>query len=165
VIGVTPAEPSHADAVLALAEEMDRFYGDTEIEPPVLRHRQLNEAIFGERPCAYALRAWDENRLVGFAAYSFLWPAAGLTRSLFLKELYVVEAARRSGVGRQLMQELLRVATKAGCNRIEWQTETTNRAARAFYASLGASEFQGKVHYRVEGGSLQPDSHEAGRAG
>jgi hypothetical protein len=40
--------------------------------------------------------AWDGDDLAGFAAYSFLWPAVGLTRSLFLKELYVAEAARRT---------------------------------------------------------------------
>jgi GNAT superfamily N-acetyltransferase len=160
VIVVTPAEPSHASAILALAEEMDRFYGATELEPLELRQRQLAEAIFSEQPSAHALLAWDGDRLVGFAAYSFLWPAVGLTRSLFLKELYVVEAARRSGIGRRLMGELFHVATKEGCSRVEWQTETANQVARGFYAGLGAMEFQGKVFYRIEGEALQRSAEE-----
>jgi hypothetical protein len=34
---VTPAEPAHLEAIAALAEEMDRFYGATEVEPLGLR--------------------------------------------------------------------------------------------------------------------------------
>ena len=35
----------------------------------------------------------------GMASYSFLWPAAGLTRSLYLKELYVAQDWQRQGIG------------------------------------------------------------------
>jgi GNAT superfamily N-acetyltransferase len=150
VVVVTPANPGDAEAIALLAEEMDRFYGATEAEPLDLRIRQITEALFTAQPCAYALLAWEDDRLVGFAAYSFLWPAVGLTRSLFLKELYVVQAARRAGVGKQLMDALFEIAAKNDCSRVEWQTETTNQAARSFYAGLGAPEFEGKVFYRVE---------------
>lgn len=149
MIVVTPAEPSHAEAIVALAEEMDRFYGASEVDPLSLRLRQTNDTIFGEQPSAHALLAWDGAQLVGFATYSFLWPAVGLTRSLFLKELYVIQAARRAGVGEQLMRVVFEVAVKHDCSRVEWQTEANNEDARAFYAKLGAPEFEGKVFYRV----------------
>jgi ribosomal protein S18 acetylase RimI-like enzyme len=152
---VTAAQPSDAEALAALAEEMDRFYGATAIEPREARLRQIREALFTDHPSAYAMLAWDGDNLVGFAAYSFLWPAVGLTRSLFLKELYVAEAARRTGVGRQLMQTLFEIAVKQECSRVEWQTETDNVDARAFYAGLGAPEHEGKVFYRLEGEHLQ----------
>jgi GNAT superfamily N-acetyltransferase len=146
---VTPAEPAHLQAIAALAEEMDRFYGATEVEALEIRLRQIKEAIFDPQPTAFALLAWDDDQLVGFAAYSFLWPAVGLTRSLFLKELYVANAARRSGVGERLMRALFEVAVKHDCSRVEWQTETANHQARAFYAKIGAPKFEGKVFYRV----------------
>jgi GNAT superfamily N-acetyltransferase len=152
---VSPAEPSHAEAIALLAEEMDRFYGATEVEPLGVRLQQINEAIFSEQPSAYVLLAWDGSQLLGFAAYSFLWPAVGLTRSLFLKELYVIEAARRTGVGKQLMQALFEIAVKNDCSRVEWQTETSNEYARHFYAELGAPTFEGKVFYRLEGDALR----------
>jgi GNAT superfamily N-acetyltransferase len=148
VVVVTPASPGDAEAI-ALAEDMDRFYGATEIEPLDLRVRQITDAIFTAQPSAYALLAWQDDQLVGFAAYSFLWPAAGLTRSVFLKELYVVEAVRRAGVGKQLMQALFEIAAKNDCSRVEWQTEMTNEAARSFYTGLGVSELDGKVFYRL----------------
>lgn len=150
MIVVAPAEADQADAIVALAEEMDRFYGATETPPRALRLRQVNDAIFSEQPFAHVLLAWASEQLVGFATYSFLWPAVGLTRSLFLKELYVAEAARRSGVGERLMREIFKVAVKHDCSRVEWHTETTNEGARAFYAKLGAPELEGKVFYRME---------------
>lgn len=152
---ITPAEPSHAEAIATLTEEMDRFYGATSVEPLDVRLRQIKEAIFSGQPSAFALLAWNDDRLVGFASYSFLWPALGMTRSLFLKELYVVEAARRSGVGKQLMRALFETAVKHDCSRVEWQTETTNANARAFYSRLAGREFEGKVFYRLDGESLR----------
>jgi len=134
---------------------MDRFYGATDVESLDLRVRQINEALFTAQPSAYALLAWQDDRLIGFAAYSFLWPAVGLTRSVFLKELYVLEAFRRAGVGKQLMDALSEVAAKNDCSRVEWQTETTNEAARSFYTGLGVSELDGKVFYRLEGERLR----------
>jgi len=108
VIVVTPAVPGNVEAMAVLFEEMDRFYGATEAElgPLNLRIQQINDALFRETPAAYALLGWDDGRLVGFAAYSFLWPAIGLTRSLYLKELYVAQNARRRRIGERLMEAL-----------------------------------------------------------
>ena len=152
---VTPAEPAQVEAIAALAEEMDRFYGATELEPLDLRVRQINEAIFSNPPSAYALLAWDGDQLVGFAAYSFLWPAVGLTRSLYLKELYVIEAARRRGVGNLLMRSLYEIAIKHDCSRVEWTTDRGNPDAQQFYAELGVPVNEAKLFYRLEADELQ----------
>src|SRR4051794_24847957 len=75
VIVVTPAEPADAEDLAALAEEMDHFYGATQIAPLAVRLRQISDALFNAQPTAFALLARDNGQLVGFAAYSFLWPA------------------------------------------------------------------------------------------
>jgi GNAT superfamily N-acetyltransferase len=154
VIEVTPAQPGHVQAIAALAEEMDRFYGASVTESPGLRIRQINDAVFTDPPAAYVLLAWDSGQLAGLACYSFLWPAAGLTRSLFLKELYVIKAARGKGIGTLLMRRLYGIAAQHGCSRLEWTTERGNDDARAFYAHLGAPIHEDKLFYRLEGGAL-----------
>ena len=155
MISVAEAEPSNIEAIATLAAEMDSFYGATEIEPFDSRVQQITDAVFSDPPAAYVLLAWDSEQLVGFAAYSFLWPAVGLTRSLYLKELYVAQTHRRTGVGTLLMQNLVETAVKHKCSRVEWTTDAPNHDALAFYEVLGAPRNSSKVFYRLEGDSLR----------
>jgi GNAT superfamily N-acetyltransferase len=157
VIFVAGAEPGNVEAIAALAGEMDHFYGATDIEPLSIRARQIADAIFSNPPAAYALLAWNGDQLAGLAAYSFLWPAAGLTRSLYLKELYVVQACRGRGIGKLLMQNLVEIAVKHGCSRVEWTTDEQNHGAQAFYESLGVPRNSSKLFYRLEGDLLRPN--------
>ena len=150
MIEVRAAVPDDLTNLVDLLEEMDRFYGAAKVDPHHVRLDQVNEALFGRPPAAHALVAQDEHDLVGFAAYSFLWPAVGLTRSLYLKELYVAEAARNKGVGSFLMRQLARVALDTGCSRVEWTTDQDNELAQKFYETLGVKVNGGKLFYRAE---------------
>jgi GNAT superfamily N-acetyltransferase len=151
VVFVRPVEPSSVEAIAALLQEMDCFYGATEVEPLDHRVSQIKEAIFGSPPAAHVLLAWDDARLVGLATYSFLWPAIGLTRSLYVKELYVAEAYRRKGVGKLLMQSIIELAAKHKCSRVEWTTDDDNVNAQRFYDMLELRKHPSKVFYRLEG--------------
>jgi GNAT superfamily N-acetyltransferase len=155
MITVAAAQPADGTAIAELAEEMDRFYGATEVEQLELRIRQINEAIFSHPPSAYSLLAWEASKLVGFASYSFLWPAAGLTRSLYLKEMYIADIARRKGIGKLLMQHLYEIAVRHDCSRVEWTTDQDNVDARRFYAELGVPVRESKLFYRIEGEELR----------
>ena len=150
VITVSPAESRDAAAIAALLGDLGRFYGATQAEPPDRRIGQINEAIFTNPPTAYALLARDGDQVAGLAAYSFLWPAVGATRSLYLKELYVPDTYRRQGVGKLLMRAIFETADTLGCSRVEWTTDAGNTAAQAFYARLGLPAYPSKIFYRVE---------------
>jgi ribosomal protein S18 acetylase RimI-like enzyme len=148
---VRGAELDDSEAIAALIEEIERYYGATTIQPFEERLAQVRLALFNSPPLAYVTLALRSDELVGLAAYSFLWPAAGSTHSLFLKELYVRPGARRLGIGVQLMRAMQAIAeARPGCSRIEWQTDRGNDSARAFYKKLGFDEFEGKVNYRME---------------
>ena len=157
MIKVTPVGPGDVLTLAGLLEEMDRIYGAVAADPLDERVRQINDALFSVPAAAHALLAWDGTQPAGMAAYSFLWPAVGLTRSLYLKELYVGEGYRRRGVGRVLMQALFEAAGKHGCSRVEWTTDSDNGNAQAFYEMLGLPTHPSKVFYRVEdpGGGFQ----------
>ena len=152
VITIAPLTEADLPAFVALMEEMDRFYGVTEFDPPEIRQAQVEAMLFRDAPAAQVLLARDGAQVVGLASYSFLWPAAGLAQSLFLKELYVAQSHRRRSVGRQLMQHVFDVATDAECSRVEWMTEQTNTEAQAFYAGLGHIPHSGKVFFRTQSG-------------
>lgn len=154
-VRIRPADRSDIEALAELIEEIERFYGSTEIQPLEERRSQVEDALFGSPPLASALLVEDEaGALVGLAAYSFLWLTAGSSHSLFLKELYVRSTVRRQGVGARLMGELRTLAAaRPGCSRVEWMTDRDNSGARAFYKSLGFTKFDGKIVYRVDSGT------------
>ncbi len=154
MITLSAAKRGDVSAIAELAAEMDKFYGATELDPLDVRKDRITKALFGDVPTAYALLAWDDGKLIGFASYSFLWPAAGLTGSLHLKELYVSAGARRSGVGAMLMRGLFGIAVKYECSRVEWTADHDNEGARAFYEALGVVPLASKVLYRVTGDDL-----------
>jgi len=154
MITLRPAEPTDAEAVASLLTEVDRYYGATVEEPLAERLPLIRSALFDTQPSAYALLAWEEDHLVGLAAYSFLWPAAGVSRSVYLKELYVSESSRKQGVGHLLMSELCRLARENGCDRVEWTADSNNPIALSFYATLGVPPDSAKLFYRLAGDAM-----------
>lgn len=149
-----PAGPGDAETIALLMDELDHFYGASEVEPIERRAKQIRATLFRLPPPAYVLLAWEGSEPVGFATYSFLWPAVGITQSLYLKELYVMADYRRMGIGKLLMQQLCRVAVEHDCSRVEWTTDQDNAHAQAFYEQLGAPTQETKIFYRLEGEKL-----------
>jgi len=149
VVKIRPAGPDNVLAIAELLDELDRFYGAPQSEPLHERTVGIWDALFGLTPAAHGLLAWDGAELAGIASYSFLWPAAGVTRSLYVKELYVRQASRRKGVGALLMYELAKIAAAHKCSLMEWTTEPDNLDAQQFYMALGMELFTEKVFYRV----------------
>ena len=149
MIRVAPAGPADVPALTELLEEMDRFYGAAGGTSRDERVRQTSEALFSDPAAAHGI--------AGMAAYSYLWPAVGRTRSLYLKELYVGERHRRGGTGKLLMRAVFETAAQHGCSRVEWTTDSSNAGAQAFYEMLGLPRHPAKVFYRVEdtGGGFQ----------
>lgn len=149
MIEISPAQVEDAATIATLLEEVERFYGSTEFEPLKDRINQIQALLFRPDPVAFVLVARDEDHAVGLAAYSFLWPAAGITPSLYLKELYVTAPYRRNGVGRLFMERLQEVATEEGCSRLEWTTDRDNESAQAFYKAMNVDVSSSKMFYRV----------------
>jgi GNAT superfamily N-acetyltransferase len=148
VITLADAVPGDEDKIAVLCAELGLFYGGRPEGTPAERAGAVRDVLFGMPPLAHALLAWDGLDLAGIAAYSFLWPAVGLSASLYLKELYVAEAYRRSGVGRVLMDGISAIAGRRGLPRVEWTTDMSNGDARAFYEALGAKPLTSKIFYR-----------------
>ena len=147
---IREADPRDIDALDGLLVEMDSFYGGTLDDSATGRREQIAEALFAPVPWAYALVAVDEVQVVGLATYSYHWPAVGLSRSIFLKELYVTRSAWRRGVGRALVQRLVALGSDQDCSRVEWMTDVPNRAAQDFYRALGFAPDGSKLVYRIE---------------
>jgi ribosomal protein S18 acetylase RimI-like enzyme len=123
---------------------------DSAVKRPGQPHHEIRARASIYWPLSLALD--QDEQIVGMAAYSFLWPAAGTTHSLFLTELFVCQSARRQGVGTRLMDELRAIAAaRPSCTRMEWMADRSNPIALSFYRRQGYAEQNGKVCYRLEG--------------
>nr|WP_320144149.1 GNAT family N-acetyltransferase [uncultured Cohaesibacter sp.] len=104
-----------------------------------------------------SFEAWiaeNENDEVLGLALVAIYPGPGIAKGLYLKELFVVSASRRSGVGHALMNALARSACSRGFPRIDLVTTYENAKARAFYDGIGAKADESKVFYRLDADAL-----------
>ena len=56
----------------------------------------------------------------------------------FLDDLIVTERFRKYGIGKKLLDEVLKAANETGVNQIRWQVLDWNTPAINFYKKLGA---------------------------
>lgn len=65
----------------------------------------------------------------------------------YLEDLFVDDAARGSGIGRALIDDLVALARERGWRRLYWHTGRDNARARALYDSYVPED--GHVRYRM----------------
>jgi GNAT superfamily N-acetyltransferase len=110
---------------------------------------QLVDVLFGERPAAEVLLAFENDVPVGFAVF-FQNFSTWLGRpGLYLEDLFVKPEARGKGYGRALLVHLARIACDRGCGRMEWAVLDWNEPAIEFYRALGAAPLDEWTVFRL----------------
>ncbi|MEM9046845.1 MAG: GNAT family N-acetyltransferase [Pseudomonadota bacterium] len=128
-----------------LAEIHHHYHGEQ--MPETSMERTLHD-LFEERSCAM-LVAVDQGRAIGLATYAIFQPSTDGGGTMFVKDIFVSEHARRQRLGRQLLVALVDKAESRGCNRIDWTTDSINEDAQLLYDRLGAERVSSKVFFRV----------------
>ena len=103
------------------------------------RFHELDEPLF-------ALGAYVDGQLTGFAHYLFHRSTWARNRYCYLEDLYVSEDTRGRGLGRALIEEVYRKAESAGASRVYWLTQSSNAQARALYDKI--ADNLGFIQYR-----------------
>jgi ribosomal protein S18 acetylase RimI-like enzyme len=80
------------------------------------------------------------NTVVGSLVMNVTFPAHALTKSLYIRDLYVAKSMRRSRVGRMLVTAATHLSVSEGFYAVEWTTDSANKAARKLYESCGARQ-------------------------
>lgn len=112
------------------------------------------KAIIEGRSGCKAVIAWVDGVPSAVATITVLHPAPNENGTLFMKDLFVVEHARGTGIGKRIMWYLARFAVQHGCQRFDWTAEQGNPKAVAFYAALGADRVEDKIYFRFNGEEL-----------
>lgn len=130
------AEPREANVVAGLIAEFGDWWGKNpmpaeEIQPSV-------ERIMAGSDGEYLLGAAGEGAdAAGVCQVRYRWSVWKSAEDCWLEDLYVREGARRTGLGRALVEAALGRARERGCKRIELDVNEQNTDALAFYEALG----------------------------
>ncbi|MFD4540063.1 GNAT family N-acetyltransferase [Streptomyces bauhiniae] len=151
---IRTARPDDVPVIHTMIRELAEY----EKEPDAARatEAQLREALFGERPAAYAHLAVDDGtgEPAGFALWFLNFSTWRGVHGIYLEDLYVRPAARGGGHGRALLTELARICAERGYERLEWSVLNWNRPAIGFYEKLGARPQDEWTVYRLTDAAL-----------
>jgi ribosomal protein S18 acetylase RimI-like enzyme len=132
---VTEADFNRVEPLFAAYQ---RFYEVEDIDEE--RNRKFFSRFIGSNHSGWLLGAWQGERIVGFGCYYRHKSSLSATSTILMNDLYVVEDARRTGIGRRLIEAGLEIAREAGASCLEWSTAPDNHTAQALYDSLGAGK-------------------------
>ena len=111
---------------------------------------QLLDVLFGKKPAAEVLLAFEDEESVGFAVYFYNFSTWLGRPGLYLEDLFVRPEHRGKGYGRALLVELARIARDRGCGRMEWAVLDWNEPAIEFYRKLGAKPMDEWTVFRLK---------------
>lgn len=153
-MGITIRPAARADVPLLLEligalADYERLRDELHATPEL-----LEQHLFGERPAASAAIAELDGQAVGYALWFATFSTFRAKPGVWLEDLFVLPAHRRSGVGRALLEHVARVAVERDCARLEWSALDWNEPALAFYRGLGARRLPEWHLHRLDGAAL-----------
>ena len=152
-IAIRPARPEDVPAVVAMVHELAEY--ERAPEQCHLTGEQLHRALFDPGAALFSHVALDpQDELVGMSLWFLNFSTWEGVHGIYLEDLYVRPAARKSGAGRALLTELARTCLQRGYQRLDWSVLDWN-PARDFYHRIGASAQQEWVPYRLTGQALR----------
>ncbi len=109
----------------------------------------LRRALFEEHQAEVILGEVAE-KPVGMALFFHNFSTFKGHHGLYLEDLFVEQAYRGKGYGKELLLHLVGIARERGCRRMEWIALDWNRPAIEFYQSLGAEAHPEWILFRLD---------------
>ena len=109
----------------------------------------LTEVLFGEKPAAEVLLAFENETAVGLAVFFYNFSTWLGRPGLYLEDLFVRPEDRGKGYGRALLIHLAKIARERGCGRMEWAVLDWNEPAIQFYKKLSAKPMDEWTVFRL----------------
>ena len=130
------ANAAEAATVARLIAEFGAWWGQNVL--PADEIRASVERIMAGDDGEYLLGAVDDKaEPAGVCQLRFRWSVWKSAEDCWLEDLYVQESARRSGLGRALVEAAVERARERGCKRIELDVNEDNAPALALYEACG----------------------------
>jgi GNAT superfamily N-acetyltransferase len=144
---IRPARVEDAPLILELIRDLATY--ERAPNEVTATEEQLVDVLFGERPAAEVLLAFEGKSPVGFAIFFYNFSTWLARPGLYLEDLFVKPEKRGKGYGRALLVELAKIARDHECGRMEWAVLDWNEPAIKFYHALGAKPMDEWTVFRL----------------
>ena len=144
---IRPARVEDVPVILGLIRELATY--ERAPDEVTATEEQLVDVLFGEKPVAEVLLAFEGKSPVGFAVFFHNFSTWLGRPGLYLEDLFVKPDKRGKGYGRALLVDLAKVARDRGCGRMEWAVLNWNEPAIKFYRALGAKPLDEWTVFRL----------------
>lgn len=135
MVSVRCAKQSDLRDIVVMARRLAASVADP---VPKISQSSLAGVLFGRSRWAECFVAVERGNTVGYAIISRVFEAHTGKRQLRIADLFVHEAARGSGVARQLLARIQDRARQLRCREVVWEVWKENRLAYSFYEHIGA---------------------------
>ena len=133
---ISPATEADVPAILELIRGLAAY--EKLLHTVVAAEDALRRSLFGPRPAAEVLLAFDASEPVGFALFFPNYSTFLAKPGLYLEDLFVKSERRGRGIGLALLRRLAAIASERDYGRMEWSVLDWNEPAIGFYKKLGA---------------------------
>jgi GNAT superfamily N-acetyltransferase len=144
---IRPARVEDVSVILELIRELATY--ERAPDEVTATEEQLVGVLFGERPAAEVLLAFEGKSPIGFAVFFHNFSTWLGRPGLYLEDLFVKPEKRGKGYGRALLVELAEIARERDCGRMEWAVLDWNEPAIEFYRALGAKPMHEWTVFRL----------------
>ncbi|HEU5247336.1 MAG TPA: GNAT family N-acetyltransferase [Candidatus Udaeobacter sp.] len=144
---IRPARVEDVPVILQLIRDLATY--ERAPDEVTATEEQLVDVLFGERPAAEVLLAFEEQSPVGFAVFFHNFSTWLGRPGLYLEDLFVNPEKRGKGYGRAMLVELAKIARDRECGRLEWAVLDWNEPAIKFYRALGAKPMDEWTVFRL----------------
>src|SRR4029434_3298543 len=144
---IRPARVEDAPLILELIRDLATY--EQAPNGVTATEEQLADILFGERPAAEVLLAFEGKSPVGFAVFFHNFSTWLGRPGLYLEDLFVKPEKRGKGYGRALLVDLAKIARDRGCGRMEWAVLDWNEPAIKFYRALDAKPMDEWTVFRL----------------
>ena len=144
---IRPAHVEDVPVILELIRDLATY--ERAPNEVTATEEQLVDVLFGERPTAEVLLAFEGQSPVGFAVYFYNFSTWLGRAGLYLEDLFINPEKRGKGYGRALLVELAKIARDRECGRMEWAVLDWNEPAIKFYRALGAKPMDEWTVFRL----------------
>ncbi|AFH48666.1 Histone acetyltransferase HPA2-like protein [Ignavibacterium album JCM 16511] len=144
---IRKAEKSDIPNILKLIKELAEY--EKLLHEVVTTEKNLEEVIFGEKKFVEVLIAEFNGELAGQTIFFHNFSTFVGKPGLYIEDLYVRPQFRGKGIGKALLNEVIKLAKERNCGRVEWVVLDWNQPAIDFYKSIGAKAMDEWTIFRL----------------